>query len=285
MKIQSLIHTLLLLLLSSRVLSFHAGSYGWRQNSYKGLPAKTFRRLIAARSSSTRDELSEAYVSSSRDKFKDEERSRLKRNILQMGASYDRGYGASPSARKRADDIIQDLEDINEEADAARGIDGDSVSPLTGSWRMVWTTAGDVLVLGASPVAQVGAIYQIFNPPEVTNVIDFIPRAQSLLPSVIPPSLIRAKVRTKASSRNESTNRVGLIFEAVKLQPVEFLGLDASSLPPFAADLPKIPGTPDSNRSGPGYFDVTYLDEELLIIQQNAPGGLFVLAKVDDSEP
>jgi hypothetical protein len=36
---------------------------------------------------------------------------------------------------------------------------------------------------------------------------------------------------------------------------------------------------------GPGYFDTTYLDEEMLIIRQNAPGGLFVLAKVPDNDP
>lgn len=232
------------------------------------------------------DELSGAYAPPSLDERaeREKERTALKKNLFQIGASYDRGFGASPSARRRADDIIQNLERLNEETDAARGIDGDSVSPLAGSWRMIWTTASDVLVLGASPVAQVGAIYQVFTPPEVTNIIDFIPRAQSLLPSVIPSSMIRAKVRTRASSRKESENRIGLLFEAVKLQPVEFLGLDASTLPPFAANLPKIPGT-DSNDSGPGYFDVTYLDEELLIIRQNAPGGLFALAKVDDSEP
>lgn len=213
-----------------------------------------------------------------------EERSKLKKNLLQIGASYDRGFGASPSARKRADKLIASLEELNEETFAARGIEGNTVSPISGSWRMIWTTANDVLVLGASPIAQVGAIYQIFTPPEVTNVIDFIPRAQSLLPALIPSSLLRAKVRTRASSRRESSNRIGLVFEAVKLQPVEFFGLDASTLPPFAADLPKIPGT-DNNDSGPGYFDVTYLDDELLIIRQNAPGGLFVLVKVDNSEP
>jgi len=133
-------------------------------------------------------------------------------------------------------------------------------------------------------VATVGAIYQIFEPPLVTNVIDFIPRVQSLLPpSLVPSSLVRAKVKTRASSRPGYPNRVGLFFEAVNLQPVEFLGMDASNLTPFAANLPKIPGA--DNDSGPGYFDVSYLDDELLIIRQNAPGGLFALVKVDNSDP
>jgi len=34
-----------------------------------------------------------------------------------------------------------------------------------------------------------------------------------------------------------------------------------------------------------GFFDVTFLDEELVVIRQNAPGGLFVLARVDDASP
>lgn len=214
----------------------------------------------------------------------DEKRDRLKRDLLSLGASYDRGFGASTSARSRVDDLIRELEVFNEETEASRGIDGADVSPLSGSWRMIWTTASDVLVLGASPVATVGAIYQIYLPPVVTNVIDFIPRIQALLPpNVVPSTLVRAKVQTRASFRNGFPNRVGLLFESVKLQPVEVLGMDATDLPPFAANLPKIPGT--DNDSGPGYFDVTYLDDELLVIRQNAPGGLFALVKVSDSEP
>ena len=211
-------------------------------------------------------------------------RSDLKSDLLSIAASFDRGFGASPSARKRADAIIRELQTYNQEEDAASGIDGVSPSPLEGAWRMIWTTASDVLVLGASPLSTVGAIYQIFEPPVVTNVIDFIPRMQSLLPpSVVPSSLVRAKVKTRASPRTGFPNRVGLFFEAVQLQPVELLGVDTASLPPFAANLPKLPGT--DNDSGPGYFDVTYLDDELLIITQNAPGGLFALVKVTDSDP
>jgi PAP_fibrillin len=236
------------------------------------------RLNIAALQSTRDDEDSSATI---------RRRESLKRDLLALAASYDRGFGASPSARRRGDDVISALEALNEETNAARGVDGSEASPLAGSWRMVWTTASDVLVLGASPVATVGAIYQIFDPlPVVTNVIDFIPRIQALLPpSIVPSTLVRAKVQTKASLRPGFSNRVGLWFEAVNLQPVQVLGMDATSLPPFAANLPKLPGTDGNNESGPGYFDVTYLDDELLIIQQNSPGGLFALVKVQDSDP
>jgi len=144
---------------------------------------------------------------------------------------------------------------------------------------MVWTTAQDVLSLGANPLLTVGAIYQIFSPPVVTNIIDLLPRAQNLLP--IPSSLLRAKVKTKASSRVGSPMRVGLDFQAVSLNPEEFLGQSARSLPPLGFDLPNLFELPDDV----GYFDVSYLDDEMLIIRQNAPGGLFVLVESETAEP
>jgi len=224
---------------------------------------------------------------------------KLKQELILLGASYDRGFGASPSARTKAKRIIQDLESCNPETFASRGIDGNnndddatgggsslSSSPLQGSWRMIWTNAPDVLVLGASPLSNVGAIYQVFDPPLVTNIIDFIPKSQSLLPSIIPPSLIRAKVSTRASSRSDGNAkmRIGLSFEAVELNPVELLGQSVKGvLPPLGIKLPQIPLFANPETS-PGYFDVTYLDEELLIIQQSGQG-LFALVKVDNNDP
>lgn len=221
----------------------------------------------------------------------------LKKELLNLCASYDRGFGASLSARKRVDKIVNQLKAVNPTpVDAARGIEGENYSseegppPLQGIWRMVWTTALDVLNLGASPIAAPSAIYQVIEPPIATNIIDFIPRIQSLFPDVFPTSLTRAEVKTRTSKRTES-NRVGLDFEAVKLVPVEFLGIDANNLPPLNINLPKInvsdlPGVTGVDPSNsPGYFDVVYLDDELLIIQQNAPGGYFVSIKVPDCDP
>lgn len=149
------------------------------------------------------------------------------------------------------------------------------------------------------------AIYQdIRNPPNAINVIDFIPRMQSLLPfSISPQSLLRAKVATRASSRSGNTNRVGLSFEGLVLQPIEFFGRRVDDLmPPLSVDftfpgsvlrrlVELVPGldaskwTGEANDDAPGYFDVIYLDEELLIIRQQAPGGVFALVKVDSCDP
>ncbi len=231
----------------------------------------------------------------------------LKRKLYQLAASYDRGFAATPRARSEANEIIEQLAAVNPTENAARGIDGDDFSddvPLRATWRMIWTTAFDVVSLGASPIAAPSAIYQqITDPPIATNIIDFIPRAQPFFPSSsVPSSLLRAEVTTRASSRKGSANRVGLVFEGVKLQPIEFLGQKVDNLPPLSVDLTWqqdlidqiasfVPGLENFSSEGkddvdaPGYFDVEYVDDELLIICQQAPGGRFALVKVDNCDP
>lgn len=224
------------------------------------------------------------------------EREAMKQKLLQLCASYDRGYGASPSAKRQVDALVKKLKELNPtKENAAAGVDGGSSSatvPLKGNWRMIWTTALDVLNLGANPAVAPGAIYQIIEPPIATNIIDFIPRIQTLFPSsFLPPSLLRAEVKTRTSSRpNQSSNRVGLTFEAVKLTPIEVLGFQSDGVfPPLSINFPQInlqdlPGV-NSDGDTPGYFDVIYLDEEMLIIQQNEPGGYFVSIRVPNCDP
>ena len=145
------------------------------------------------------------------------------------------------------------------------------------------------------------------------NIIDFIPRVQTLLPlSISPPSLLRAKVTTRASSRAGMSNRVGLSFEGLVLQPIELFGRKVDGLPPLSVDFTwpgnllrelaaLVPGLDldsnvgmtsgggnarrKTNDDAPGYFDVEYLDDEMLIIRQQVPGGVFVLVKVDNCDP
>lgn len=249
-------------------------------------------------------------------------RTQLKSKLYQLSASYDRGFGATPKARQEVNDIIEQLSELNPTQNSARGINGDSANneeeeddddvPLKGIWRMIWTSAYDVVSLGASPISTTSAIYQdIRNPPVAINIIDFIPKTQSILPSALSPSsLLRAEVATRASSRNVPTNdRVGLIFEGVKLQPIELFGQKVDNLPPLTIDfkwqrnlveklIDFVPGIDkgtlgfsdddggdDVDANAPGYFDILYVDDELLVISQQAPGGIFALVKVDSCEP
>ena len=86
----------------------------------------------------------------------------LKRRLLAVAASYDRGFGATPAARAEVDDVVRRLSALNPNREgASRGIDGDARGgnddgddvPLRAIWRMVWTSAFDVVSLGASPFA------------------------------------------------------------------------------------------------------------------------------------
>lgn len=212
----------------------------------------------------------------------------LKYKILELGASYDRGFGASPSAREEMSLLLTDLKQFNPtvELDIPNDKDSFSSSPLKGIYRMIWCTAQDVLVLNASPLSTVSAIYQVFDLPTVTNIIDFIPRLQSLLPpQITPSSIVRAEVTTKASPRSQKPLRVGLDFEAVAIKPVEVFGqLVKDSLPPFGFDLPRVPSSLNNSES-PGYFDVLFLDSSMLVIEQNVGGGIFVLVQVDSIKP
>ena len=239
-------------------------------------------------------------------------RTELKRQLLSLAASYDRGFSSTPTVRQSVEDIIHQLAMINPNKDkASQGMNGSNDNddtngdvPLKGIWRLIWTTAYDVVSLGASPIVAPSAIYQdIRYPPTIINIIDFIPRIL-----LGPTSLLRAKVTTRASIRD--VNRVGLIFEGVVLQPMELLGQKVDTLlPPILTldfTLPQtiirqlinlVPGlnTDDdssnkekignNNDESPGYFDVEYVDEELLIIRQQVPGGVFALVKVDSCDP
>lgn len=243
-------------------------------------------------------------------------RTELKRQLLSVAASYDRGFSSTPAVRQSVEDIIQQLAMINPNKDkASHGMNGISDDnddtngdvPLKGIWRLIWTTAYDVVSLGASPIVAPSAIYQdIRYPPAIINIIDFIPRIL-----LGPTSLLRAKVTTRASIRD--ANRVGLIFEGVVLQPMELFGQKVDTLfPPLLTldfTLPQtiirqlinlVPGglitnddsssskgknNTNNNDESPGYFDVEYVDEELLIIRQQIPGGVFALVKVDSCDP
>ena len=86
-----------------------------------------------------------------------EEAARLKRELYQLAASYDRGFSATSRARTEANEIIEKLSVLNPTKEASKGIDGNDYSkddvPLKAVWRMIWTSALDVVSLGASPFA------------------------------------------------------------------------------------------------------------------------------------
>eukprot|EP00977_Amphora_coffeiformis_P029079 scaffold38558_cov145-Amphora_coffeaeformis.AAC.1 len=225
------------------------------------------------------------------------ERYRIQQDLILMGASYDRGFGASPSARQKVNEMVKELITMNPCQDAARDMNhrrekGQEESPLQGNWRLVWTTAQDILALNASPFTTVGAIHQVVEPPIITNIVDLIPRAQELVaPDKILSTLFRGKVKNKAQPKNRDNDSrmiLDVTFESVNIKAVEVLGRKTgSNLPAFGLNLPKLPGAPSNNNgrdSSTRQLEIVYVDNKMMITQQKAPGGTNVFVKVDDAE-
>ena len=104
----------------------------------------------------------------------------------------------------------------------------------------------------------------------------------------------RLRVQTRARPR--SATRVGLSFESVGAEQLAILGQEVPDwLPKPKVDLPQLgldvqrrifnvgdEEDPRDAASNPAFFDVMFLDDELLVIKQGSPGGLFAAVAVDE---
>lgn len=158
---------------------------------------------------------------------------------------------------------------------------------LFGAWKMVYTSALDVLSLAASPITLINGIYQIIERDGTScNVIDLSPRIQTLLPPSIvgDGSLLRLKVITKSFTK--SNDRVGLAFKAFEVVPKTFFSQKIQLPFKLGGSLPQsllFPDKEDSTSTSPGYFDIVFLDEDTLIIKQNVVDGYFINIKEKNS--
>lgn len=241
---------------------------------------------------------------------------RIKSKLVASVAACDRGFGASSLDRKIVDKIMKELIDhstsLNPDQNFTRNLfpfnhsdhhtTGSPKADIEGVWRMVYTDAFDVLNLAASPFTLVQGIYQVIKGNgDSVNVIDLTSRASVLLPVQLATaieSVLRLKVFTQLRARTSA--RVGLTFDKIQIQPLKFLGMNPSigslsyQLPkPFISDAIAAftPAQADADgkdkdkgvhrEAGFGYFDVLYLDEDMLIIRQNQPGGIFINMRAD----
>jgi hypothetical protein len=211
----------------------------------------------------------------------------LKSQLFALSASCDRGFGASPNDRKRAKQLIDKLSELNPNLNATMNLFPNNISvsdhvPIEGSWKLVYTSALDVVSLAASPLTLIQGIYQVISRDgRSANIIDLAPRIQALFPQFIvgSGSTLRLKVGTWSSARTPT--RVGLSFRTIQAQPLSLLGTAVDFLPKFSSFLPQAAIT-GVDREGPGYFDVLFLDHNCLIIAQNAPGGVFVSIRSEE---
>ena len=128
------------------------------------------------------------------------ERLALKSKLFAAAAACDRGFAAFPGSVERAaaDALVTQLSALNPTPEPTSGLEGssDPSGPclLEGNWKMVYTTAYDVLSLGASPLTALEGIYQdISASGDSVNVIDLCPRFQVALPLAL-SSTLRLKV-------------------------------------------------------------------------------------------
>ena len=227
-----------------------------------------------------------------------QERERLKSRLFAKSAACDRGFGASIKDREDIASIVEELSALSPEKVPTRGLSpfrtavkGSEMNemalateaPIVGAWQMIYTTAFDVLSLAASPLTLLQGIYQvIYADGTSVNVIDLAPRIQVILPVQLQTernltSTLRARVFTTAKARSD--DRIGLTFKRVAVSAFKFLSFDVSKFPKFGVTFPTastIGAGSDTTDNDPGYFDILYVDNDCLIIKQNAPGGIFV---------
>ena len=97
-----------------------------------------------------------------------ERRQALKTQLFALAAACDRGFGASTKERDAIAAVIERLQLLSPEAEPTRGLfphndDATDTAPLEGVWRMVYTSAFDVLSLAASPLTIVQGVYQVIR--------------------------------------------------------------------------------------------------------------------------
>lgn len=219
---------------------------------------------------------------------------KLKQDLYRLCAMTDRGFAANPTDRNEIMGIVEKLKESSIGTDCTYGLSprndvtDESKELLFGVWTMLYTTAFDVLSLNLSPFTVVNGIYQIIERDgNSANIIDLSPRIQSILPANIVGngSVLRLKVITKSFSK--STTRVGLDFKSLEVKPLTLFNIPISLPFDIKATLPQSLLFPDKDgvSTSPGYFDVIYLDNDLLIIKQNNVDGYFVHSKRCELEP
>ena len=223
----------------------------------------------------------------------------LKSKLFAACAAADRGFAASPADRQEIEALLDELSPLSPTDEPTRGLaEGAADAPLRKCWRLVYTSASDVSTLAANPLASLGGIYQDARElPVVVNVIDSFPRLLANLPPDAASKLATTtRLRVQTRARPRSATRVGLSFERVGAEQLAILGQAVPDwLPKPKVDLPQLgldvqrrifnvgdDEDPRDAASNPAFFDVMYLDDELLIIKQGSPGGMFAAVAVDD---
>ncbi|CAM9821404.1 unnamed protein product [Scytosiphon promiscuus] len=197
----------------------------------------------------------------------------LKARLLRVSAGVNRGLSCREGEQEEILEIVKELENQNPNPTPNDGF-AEGTSILTGEWKLIFTSALDVLSLGLIPGVEVAQIYQNINEDgtEIANVVDLQPKAAPVFERFAGSTTARLKVL--AASGLEGDKRLTLSFRSSQYSPQTLLGRDVSStLPPLKVSFPEIPGT------NAGWVDTTFIDEDIRVARAFG-GNLFVLARV-----
>eukprot|EP00904_Undaria_pinnatifida_P009657 jgi/Undpi1/5821/HiC_scaffold_2.g01095.m1 len=195
----------------------------------------------------------------------------LKGRLLKRAAGVNRGLNCREEEQKEFVDIIERLEAQNPNTTPNYGF-SDGTSILSGEWKLIFTSALDVLSLGLLPGIDVGQVFQNISEDgtEIANIVDLQPKAAPVFERFM--GITSARLKVLAASSVEGDRRITLSFRSSQYSPQTLLGRDVSAtLPPLKFSLPQIPGA--------GWVDTTFIDDDIRVARAFG-GNLFVLARV-----
>jgi hypothetical protein len=175
----------------------------------------------------------------------------LKAQLLKLASRTNRGISATPGQRNDLNSIVASLAMQNPTPKLCHGCG------LQGDWSVIYSDSRDVLFLGLLPGLIVSEIKQSFSSDDasaIVNEIEFLPSVSALLGTKFGGVSLRIK----------------LSGEVVKPRRIErkLMGFEWR---PSGIQLP----LPEFARAQ-GYFDTTYLDDDIWIIEAKEGGGTFV---------
>mmetsp|Transcript_18827 Transcript_18827/g.24315 ORF Transcript_18827/g.24315 Transcript_18827/m.24315 type:complete len:287 (-) Transcript_18827:396-1256(-) len=249
-----------------------------------GLPsrAQSFRSTLQMSEDSDYDESAPSDTATDSEDYTDidveaspstsEDLKNLKQEFLLACLGVNRGFSATSEEKETIAQLVELLESENPNPTPCAGL-AEGKSPLTGEWRLVYTTALDVLSVGLVPVISVGQVYQNINEDgsEITNIIDLQPNAAPLLNSIGGSTV--ARLRVEAEGSVDSDTRISIKFKSSAFEPKSFLGQEVAGVLP----TPKVNFPSMANPIG--YIENTFVDETLRICRAIGDN-VFVLTRV-----
>mmetsp|Transcript_47947 Transcript_47947/g.113006 ORF Transcript_47947/g.113006 Transcript_47947/m.113006 type:complete len:311 (+) Transcript_47947:103-1035(+) len=203
----------------------------------------------------------------------------LKRQFLVAAAGANRGLAAAKEQRRALLDLVEALEGVQSEKSG--GVAPNDDPELLGRWRLLFTSAFDVLSLGAIPLVLPGQIFQNVYERDgegmltVDNVVELSPATEPILSAMSFGSTLQLVVTARGVK--QGTDQVGISFEKSRLQPLSLMGQDVSALfPPLDVplELPQDVRTA-TDIMAQGSIRTTFLDEDMRIARGAAGNGLY----------